>query len=74
MVNTNTNGSDGPMFLNLRELSRLLGCSDRHVLRLVERGLLPAPVYFGRLRRWSRRTIEMWDVAGCPTDREGVAA
>lgn len=55
------------------ELSEILRCSKRHVLRLAERGLLPPPVKLGSLSRWSRPTIEAWIDAGCPAAATGKA-
>lgn len=40
-------------FLDYAELSELLAISPRHVRRLVEAGLLPRPVRFGRSVRFS---------------------
>ena len=40
--------------------------SARHWVRLVDSGRAPQPIRFGRLTRWSIRTLEEWETAGCP--------
>ena len=52
-------------------------CGDRykisatHWQRLVDRGEAPAPTRFGRLVRWSLRTLEEWEAKGCPRVDQG---
>src|SRR4051794_24479932 len=41
-------------------VSQLLSCSGRHVWRLVDAGLMPAPLQIGRLRRWRVGTLRAW--------------
>lgn len=43
--------------------------SKRHWLRLVDAGKAPQPTRFGRLVRWSERTLDEWDAAGNPAVR-----
>lgn len=57
--------------VDVREVARLADCSTRHVFRLVERGLMPAPVKVGRLTRFRREQIERWISDGCPPARTG---
>lgn len=59
-------GDQEALLLGVEELARLLKCSVRHVRRLCDRGMMPAPVRLGALLRWSRATIEDWIAAGCP--------
>jgi predicted DNA-binding transcriptional regulator AlpA len=57
--------------LDVRAVSRILGCSPRHVYRLSDGGRMPPPVKLGALVRWPRRLIEDWIASGCPTARRG---
>ncbi|GDX95200.1 hypothetical protein LBMAG47_08640 [Planctomycetia bacterium] len=50
------------------------GVSTRHVERLADAGKMPAGLKVGRLRRWSRRAIREWILAGCPSCRKGRAS
>ena len=59
------------------QTSLLLTCSARHVYRLSDAGLMPAPIRLGSLVRWSREAILEWIAAGCPpvaTRQEEVAS
>jgi excisionase family DNA binding protein len=44
--------------LDGHDLERLLGLSDRTIRRMVSTGLLPAPIRFGRTRRWRLADIK----------------
>ncbi|MBL8854883.1 MAG: helix-turn-helix domain-containing protein [Planctomycetaceae bacterium] len=46
-----------------------LGCSTRHVYRLVDSGRMPRPIKLGSLIRWPRAVIEQWIADGCPNVR-----
>jgi len=59
--------------LSASQVARMLGCSQRHVLRLVEREAMPAPVRLGRLARWKADEVNRWIAAGCPESGQGVA-
>jgi len=56
-------------FLDVAEVAKLLGCSQRHVFRQVDAGKMPRPVKLGRLNRWPIKEIEEWIAAGCPSVR-----
>jgi predicted DNA-binding transcriptional regulator AlpA len=56
---------------DLTEVSALLLCSKRHVIRMAERGLMPPPVRLGSLVRWQRGAIDSWIAKGCPAVRRG---
>ena len=56
--------------LDVRELAQLLGCSQRHVYRLVDSGRMPRPVKLGGLNRRPIKTIEDWITADCPAVRK----
>jgi excisionase family DNA binding protein len=60
-----TNPADETALLDVRAVARLLDCSVRHVYRLSEMGLMPAPIKLGTLVRWSRRAIDEWIATGC---------
>lgn len=47
-------------------LATTIGCSSRHILRMVDAGLMPKPIKLGRLTRWRRCEIEQWLANGCP--------
>lgn len=64
----------GGGLVDVREVARLASCSTRHVFRLVERGLIPAPVKVGRLTRFKRDEIERWIDGGCRPVRAGGRA
>lgn len=49
------------------EVAELLGCSTRHVYRLVDMGKLPRPRKLGALVRWPLVEIRKWVEDGCPT-------
>lgn len=49
-----------PILLDVKAVAQSLGCSPRHVLRMVEAGNFPAPVRLGRLIRWPKSTLESW--------------
>lgn len=51
-------------------MATALGCSERHVHRMRDAGLMPAPVKLGSLVRWSRKVIEKWIADGCPAVRK----
>jgi excisionase family DNA binding protein len=53
-----------PELLDVVAVATLLSCSPRHVLRLAGNRRMPPAVRVGRLRRWSRRSIEKWIANG----------
>lgn len=53
-----------PELLDVMAVAALLSCSPRHVLRMARSGRMPPAVKVGRLRRWSRRSIELWIANG----------
>ena len=55
--------------LSVDDVARMLGCSSRHVHRLVDAGRMPRPVKLGALVRWSREAIDAWIRGGCPDCR-----
>ena len=56
-------------YLDARQCGERFGFSARHWVRLVDSGKAPQPVRFGRLTRWSIRTLEQWESDGCPSCR-----
>jgi excisionase family DNA binding protein len=57
--------------INIDVLAKRLGCSSRHIRRLVDSGRIPRPIKLGALLRWIRADIDQWIAAGCPTCRKG---
>lgn len=58
--------ADSPAaLLDVRAVSKLLGCSSRHVYRLSDGGRMPRPVKLGSLVRWPREAVEQWIADGC---------
>lgn len=55
-----------PALLDVRAVAAMLGCSPRHVYRLVDSGRMPKPVKLGGLVRWCRVALEIWIADGCP--------
>jgi excisionase family DNA binding protein len=53
------------------DVAAMLKCSDRHIRRLVEAGVLPGVIRLGRLVRFHRRLINEWIAASCPGSQEG---
>ena len=58
-----------PALLTADDVAGQLACSPRHVRRMSERGVMPAPVKVGRLVRWPRAAIAQWIASGCPVQR-----
>jgi excisionase family DNA binding protein len=52
--------------LDVQQIGKILNCSARHVMRLVDAGRMPVPVKLGTLVRWNRSEIENWISSGCP--------
>ncbi len=61
---------DRAALLGAHVVASILGCSTRHVRRLVASGAMPRPIRLGSLVRWSRAELEMWIAEGCPVPEE----
>lgn len=60
------------LLLNVKQVARLLGCSERQVYRLADAGRMPRPQKLARSNRWDRRTLERWIDEGMPAvERRG---
>ncbi len=59
-------------FLDIVSVAQMLGCSPRHVSRLVTTGKIPTPTKLGSLTRWSRSTLVDWIASGCPECKQEV--
>lgn len=55
--------------LDIRDVSRICGCSLRTVHRLVASGQMPSPIKLGSLTRWSRAELSAWISSRCPSVR-----
>jgi excisionase family DNA binding protein len=66
MNNPVSQSTSNAVMLGVRDVAKMLQCSDRHVTNMWKGGRLPAPVKLGQLVRWPRTMIEDWIQAGCP--------
>jgi len=67
MFTSNIEPADEPAkYLDDRECAARYKCSTRHWHRLVTNGQAPQPTRFGRLVRWSVKSLENWEDDGCP--------
>lgn len=48
-----------------------LGCSWRTVLRLADRGAIPAGIKLGALRRWDETELDAFIASGCRMPKRG---
>ncbi len=64
--NNNTQHEDKHELIDIDRLASRLGCSTRHVRRLVAIGRIPRPIKLGALLRWLKTDIDQWMAAGCP--------
>lgn len=46
-----------PHFVSTARLAELLDCNPRTLARLARRGLIPAPIDLGGLRRWDFQAV-----------------
>jgi excisionase family DNA binding protein len=53
----------------VRDLALVLHCSERHVWRQIDLGLVPGVLRIGRLVRLHRATVDSWLAAGAPAQR-----
>lgn len=56
-------------YCDVADCAARYGFSQRHWLRLVDRGRAPQPTRFGRLCRWSLTALDAWERDGCPPIR-----
>ena len=54
------------VWFTVKDLSQRYQCSERHLFALMAGGMFPVGQRLGRLRRWSRQALEVWEGAGCP--------
>ena len=52
--------------LNVREVSEMLGISERTIYRLSDAAEMPQPVKLGASVRWRKQELENWVDDGCP--------
>lgn len=53
-------------FWNAQQVAEYLGYSLRKVRDDDAKGRIPAPVLFGRLKRWDAQELARWGDSGCP--------
>lgn len=63
-MNDGTKTSEAKL-LTVREVADMLQCSERHVYRLEEKGLMPKAVRLGGIVRWQSEKISAWIKEGC---------
>lgn len=57
----------GLLLINVQEVARRLGLSERTVWRLTAAGKLPSPIPIGgKTKRWRAEDIRSWVAVGCP--------
>lgn len=56
--------------ISIHDVAILLGCSTRHVYRLVDTRRIPQPIKLGALLRWIKPDVEQWVASGCPDCRK----
>lgn len=61
------------VLIAIEDVAAILGCSTRHVRRLVNSNRIPRPVKLGALLRWIKTDVDQWIAAGCPNCRKGWA-
>ncbi|HVX12753.1 MAG TPA: helix-turn-helix domain-containing protein [Pirellulales bacterium] len=54
-----------PALGDVHAVATRLDCSTRHVRRLADAGLMPAPIRLGSLLRWRLADIDAWIQGGC---------
>lgn len=59
VVSENKPSVDQGMY-DVRDLARLLKCSDRHIRRMIDAGEVPGLRRFGRLIRASKVVVDKW--------------
>jgi predicted DNA-binding transcriptional regulator AlpA len=57
--------------LNKPQLTEMGLGSGRHIARMSDARLMPAPVKLGRLVRWRKSDIDQWIKDGCPRCNRG---
>ena len=48
------------------EAAEFVGVSRSEFYRLDSMGVTPSPVQLGKVKRWSRQSLEQWVAEGCP--------
>lgn len=54
------------LMLSMKDVARLMQCSDKHVVNLRKQARMPQCTKLGTLVRWPRTLIEAWIADGCP--------
>ena len=57
------------LLIDVAAVAKLLSVSTRHIHRMRDAGLIPAPVKVGRSTRWRRADLDAWIAGGCPAVR-----
>lgn len=59
------------VLIAIEDVAKILGCSTRHVRRLVNANRIPRPIKLVALLRWIKTDIDQWIATGCPSCRKG---
>ena len=62
-----TKRNDSERLIDIKAVSQMLACSQRHVFRLIATDRIPKPIKLGGCLRFSRDSIEAWIEKGCPS-------
>jgi excisionase family DNA binding protein len=65
-----SDSGSAPLLLSTNQVAVALGCSVRHVRRLIDSGQMPKPIKLGSLLRWRKADIERWVEGGCSQPRK----
>lgn len=65
-MNQQTNPAGGEPY-RVREVARLIGCSDQHVRNMVARKEVPGAFRLGKLIRFQRDLVDRWLAARVQT-------
>lgn len=60
------NAVNESLMLSMKDIARLMQCSDKHVVNLRKQARMPPCIKLGTLVRWPRTLIEAWIADGCP--------
>lgn len=60
---------DDPL-VEMKEITKLTGLTDKWFYKLIQEGRFPKPIKFGRSSRWQKSKVEAWLQARIAEPRE----
>ncbi len=60
---------DDPL-VEMKEITKLTGLTDKWFYKLIQEGRFPKPIKFGRSSRWQKSKVEAWLQARIAESRE----